>query len=599
MPNTKKCKTFITNIGIKMKVFKFLFYSFFAINFITTFSQKPNVIIIMADDMGYGDLGFHGNPTIKTPHLDKLAKESTNFSNFYVSPVCAPTRASLMTGRYNIRTGVFDTYSGGAIMATEETTIAEVFKENGYTTGIFGKWHLGDSYPSRPQDQGFDQSVWHLSGGIGQVGDVFNYYKGNTSYFDPILFKNGEQFQSKGYCSDVYTDELISFIKNNKSKSFLSYLSFNAPHTPLQVPDAYFQTYKDVSFDNEYYKSQGLYVHEMTEKDMEDARKVYAMISNIDDNVGRLIETLKQQKIYDDTIIIFMTDNGPEQYRYIGGYRGKKGQVREGGIHVPFYLKSTNSENLQKEISTPAAHIDVLPTLAELCAIEISKDLNLDGISFAGNLIDNTPIENRSLFFEWQRSYPEKYRNMSVIDNGFKLIGNTSSSNEENQFELYNLNTDRYEANDVSSKNPTIVNELKSKLDIWYDDIMSSKHLLNTPRIIIGTEHEKHTILNRNDARGMQLIWDDDQMHVRWDLSIIKKGNYKIICHFRKPIPKQGELVIRIGTQNFTQQIEKENTQTVTYNDVLLNAGNYSLDGWFYGGWKHHYTPFYIELIQL
>lgn len=565
------------------------------------FSQgesKPNVIIIMTDDMGYGDMGYHGNPDINTPTLNTLAKESVEFSNFYVSPVCAPTRASLMTGRYNIRTGVFDTYSGGAIMASNETTMAEVFRDNGYATGIFGKWHLGDSYPSRPQDQGFTTSIWHLSGGIGQVGDVFNYYEHDRSYFDPVLFKNGEKFQSKGYCSDVYTDEAISFIKEQGDTPFFTYLSFNAPHTPLQVPESYYNKYKNKSIDPDKFRDKGAYTHDMSEGDINAAKKVYAMVENIDDNIARLINSLKEQNLYDNTIIVFLTDNGPQQNRYTGGFRGRKGQVREGGIHVPFYIKLPKSNLKKKKIKTPTAHIDVLPTLAELCTIKLQSTLELDGQSLAKTILNNEAIGKRPLFFEWQRSYPEKYRNMSVIYNNYKLIGNSEDTNDLGKFELYHLEKDPFEAINISKENTRIVSELKSKLDDWYNDIMKSENILNSPRIIVGSDKEKHTILNRNDARGMQLIWDDDRMHVRWDLNVIEAGNYDIICHFRKPIPDTGDMVIRMGVQNFTKKITEKNVQTIKYDDVRLNKGTYALDGWYWSRWQVHYTPFYIELIK-
>ena len=199
-------------------------------------ATPPNVVLIITDDQGYGDLGFHGNHHIKTPHLDALAKESIRLNNFYVSPVCAPTRASLMTGRYSLRTGVRDTYNGGAIMHNSEVTIAEMLKTANYRTGIFGKWHLGDSYPSRPMDNGFDESVIHLSGGMGQVGDFTTWFQGDSSYFDPVLWHNGQQQQYEGYCSDIFTSEAIRFIDREGDQPFFCYLAFNAPHTPLQVP---------------------------------------------------------------------------------------------------------------------------------------------------------------------------------------------------------------------------------------------------------------------------------------------------------------------------------------------------------------------------
>jgi arylsulfatase A-like enzyme len=199
--------------------------------------QQPNVVLVITDDQGYGDLGFTGNPHVKTPVLDNFARESIRFNQFYVSPVCAPTRASLMTGRFSLRTGVRDTYNGGAIMAPEEVTIAEILKNAGYTTGAFGKWHLGDNYPSRPNDQGFDESLIHLSGGMGQPGDFTTFAKGDSSYFNPVLWHNGEQKAYEGYCSDIFAGEAVTFIEKNQGKPFFCYLAFNAPHTPLQVPE--------------------------------------------------------------------------------------------------------------------------------------------------------------------------------------------------------------------------------------------------------------------------------------------------------------------------------------------------------------------------
>ena len=211
------------------------FLCVFFLSFTASFAQDahPNILLIITDDQGYGDLGFTGNPHIKTPTLDSLARISIRFNNFHVSPVCAPTRSSLMTGRYSLRTGVRDTYNGGAIMATEETTIAEMLKQADYKTGIFGKWHLGDNYPSRPIDQGFDESVIHLAGGMGQVGDVTTYFKYDSSYYDPVLWHNGQQESYTGYCSDVFTEQAMNFIQKNSSQPFFCYLSFKRPPYPF------------------------------------------------------------------------------------------------------------------------------------------------------------------------------------------------------------------------------------------------------------------------------------------------------------------------------------------------------------------------------
>ena len=252
-------------------------------------TRNPNVIIVITDDQGYGDIGYNGNKNIITPNLDKFATESLRFNNFHVSPVCAPTRSSLLTGRYSLRTGVTDTYNGGAIMSSSEITLAEIFAEKNYKTGIFGKWHLGDNYPSRPSDQGFQESLIHLAGGIGQVGDFTNYYAGNESYYDPALWHNNEIKKYEGYCSDIFTDEALKFIEQNKSNQFFCYLSFNAPHTPLQVPEKYYDLYKDIDPSNFYEEVTS----EMTERDVNDAKKIYGMVTNIDENFGKLLYKLE------------------------------------------------------------------------------------------------------------------------------------------------------------------------------------------------------------------------------------------------------------------------------------------------------------------
>ena len=357
----------------------------------------------MTDDQGIGDFGFMGNPYIKTPQLDKLASESLNLTHFYVSPVCAPTRASLMTGRYSERTGVYDTFNGGAIMSDEEITMAEVLKENGYHTGIFGKWHLGDNYPYRPMDQGFDMAVVHRAGGMGQPGDVLNFFAGDSSYFNPTLFKNGTPYPTKGYCSDVYTEELIDFIKMDQQESrenpFFAYLSFNAPHTPLQLPEEYYNLYKDIEFDASEFGVFDEAVEKMTPSEVEAARKVYGMVSNIDDNIGKLIQTLKEEGIFENTIIVFLTDNGPQHNRYKIGLRGRKSSVFGGGVRVPCLIHYPNKFKGKSELDLTAAHIDLLPSILDLCGLE-SVSHKIDGQSiFSPDNKDYSSFENRTFVF--------------------------------------------------------------------------------------------------------------------------------------------------------------------------------------------------------
>ena len=257
--------------------------------------QKPNVILVITDDQGYGDLACHGNPIIKTPNLDLLHSQSTRLTNFHVSPTCAPTRAALMTGRYCNRTGVWHTIMGRSLLRKDETTMADVFSANGYKTAIFGKWHLGDNYPFRPADRGFGESLIHGGGGVGQAPDYWD-----NDYFDDTYFHNGKPKKFKGYCTDVWFDAAIKFIEKNKEKHFFCYLSTNAPHSPYNVEKKYSDLYKD----NENVPNADF----------------YGMITNIDENIGRLMKRLKNLKLENDTIFIFMTDNGTS-----AGFRQGKG----------------------------------------------------------------------------------------------------------------------------------------------------------------------------------------------------------------------------------------------------------------------------------
>ena len=467
-------------------------------------SIPPNVILIITDDQGYGDLGIHNNPNIVTPAIDAFAQQSIRFSNFHVSPVCAPTRSSLMTGRYSLRTGVRDTYNGGAIMAPSEFTLAEMLKKVNYTTGIFGKWHLGDNYPSRPSDQGFDESLIHLAGGIGQVGDFTNYFKMETSYFDPVLWHNNKQKAYKGYCSDIFTQNAINFIEKNHDQPFFCYLSFNAPHTPLQVPDKYYRIYEDID-PSEGIDPELLPLVDMNEKSDEDARKVYAMVTNIDDNLNQLFQKLEVLGIEENTIVIFMTDNGPQQARFVGGMRGRKSSVSRGGIRVPFFMRYPAKFSGNREMDQMAAHIDLLPTLSQLCGAPLPQDREIDGRSFVSAL-EGQDLSERSFFSYWTRKFPEKYNNVALQRGNFKLVGKTDFDAKIDDFELYNLKDDPLERTNLIFQNKEKATSLKTEMDALFSEFSKSPNLVKPPIIYIGTPYENPVYLNRNDASGQRCL---------------------------------------------------------------------------------------------
>ncbi len=557
--------------------------------------QHPNVVLIITDDQGYGDLGFTGNPHVKTPVLDNFARESIRFNQFYVSPVCAPTRASLMTGRFSLRTGVRDTYNGGAIMAPEEVTIAEMLKNAGYTTGAFGKWHLGDNYPSRPNDQGFDKSLIHLSGGMGQPGDFTTFFKGDSSYFNPVLWLNGEQKGYEGYCSDIFTDEAVAFIEQNQEKPFFCYLSFNAPHTPLQVPEEYYNMYKDIDPASGF-PNDGRPFPQMTEKDKEDARKVYAMVTNIDDNVGKVLQKLKELKIADNTLVIFMTDNGPQQCRYVAGMKGRKGSVYRGGIRVPFFFRLPAMFEGNQDINTTTAHIDILPTLAELCNAEIPAERTIDGKSFLPLLKgEKTAIfETRSLFFYWTRRYPELYHNIALQKGPYKLVGNTDHNAGLKNFELYNIYDDEFELKNILSENKTLASEMKIELDQMIQEISNSHHLQNPPRIVIGSEQENPVYLNRNDAGGARGIWTQEEVFGFWRVKI-KEGKYNIRFKFIQPLESKGTLLLETNSLIYIQENKNTQTDVIEMKDVYFSEMECDLIP-FYTAEGRNIFPLWVEL---
>ena len=553
----------------------------------------PNVILIITDDQGYGDLSFNGNPNIITPALDNFAAESVRFNNFYVSPVCAPTRSSLMTGRYSLRTGVRDTYNGGAIMATSEVTLAEMLKQANFTTGIFGKWHLGDNYPSRPSDQGFDESLIHLAGGIGQVGDFTNYFKKDTSYFDPILWHNNEQKPYKGYCSDIFTENAIEFIEKNKNNPFFCYLSFNAPHNPLQVPDEYYQAYKTLDptdgIDPELIPNE-----KISEKTKDNTRKVYAMVTNIDNNLKKLFNKVDELGIKDNTIVIFMTDNGPQHTRYIAGMKGRKSSVYNGGIRVPFFLRFPAMFSGNQEVNQITAHIDLLPTLSKLCNVEMPRDRKIDGRSFIPS-INGEKLPERSFFSYWTRKYPELFNNIALQRGHFKLIGKTDYNSPIENFELYDTYNDPFEKNNLVTQKKSIALSLKKEMHQTFLELVNSENLINPPRIMLGSDFENPVFLNRNDAGGQRAVWNQERAYSFWKVDINQDGLYDLKFKFLKPLPANGNMCLEIG-QSIQQKFNsKDNLDLIEMKSVYLPRGFNDFTP-FYMFQKGNYFPLYVEV---
>ncbi|WP_404310532.1 arylsulfatase [Neorhodopirellula lusitana] len=474
---------------------------------LTAEDAKPNVVIVITDDQGYGDFGFTGNPAIQTPNIDKLSRQSTLLNNFHVDPTCAPTRSALMTGRYSDRVGVWHTVQGRSMLRRREVTMANVFEDNGYATGMFGKWHLGDCYPYRPEDRGFQHCVYHGAGGVGQAPD----YWGND-YFDDTYIVNGKLQRFDGYCTNIWFDEGMKFIKDNKDKPFFAYIATNAPHAPYVCPEKYVKPYEG--------------------NPQVSLPEFYGMITNVDENMAKLIALLDEEGLADNTVLVFMTDNGTaagvkDGRGYDGGMRGSKTSEYEGGHRVPFMIRWPNGKiEAGKSVERLTAHVDVLPTFIELCGLD-APEIKFDG-SDIGELIytDGKEWVERGLVVESQRVVdPIKYRKCAVMTDRWRLV---------NGVELYDLQDDPKQTNDVAQQYPEVLKRLRDQYDGFWNDV-SQEHDL-TSYMVIGSDHSPIVSLSSHDWLIDKLPpWD--QSHVIrglvaeesfWAVEVEHDGDYEI-----------------------------------------------------------------------
>ncbi|MBT5536454.1 arylsulfatase, partial [Candidatus Poribacteria bacterium] len=399
--------------------------------------RKPNVVFVITDDQGYGDLACHGNPVIHTPNLDEMHGESVRLTNFHVGPTCAPTRAGLMTGRYCNCTGVWHTIGGRSLLRKDEVTMGDVFRAGGYRTGMFGKWHLGDNYPFRPHDRGFDEAVYHGGGGVSQTPDHWG-----NDYFDDTYMVNGEPTKFEGYCTDVWFDQAMAFIERSADAPFLCYVSTNAPHGPFRVADSYSRRYRGR---------------------VPDARaRFYGMITNIDENLARLRAKLRDLDIERDTILIFMTDNGTAagcgldrdgfvRDGYNAGMRGVKGSEYDGGHRVTFFMRwPAGGLTEGRDVDTLTANIDILPTLADMCGIPGPDSSAIHGqsiLALVNGDADGWP--ERVIVTDSQRvEMPIKWRKSATMTDRWRLV---------NGEELYDIRPDPEQRVDVADQHPAVV----------------------------------------------------------------------------------------------------------------------------------------------
>lgn len=474
-------------------------------------AERPNVILILTDDQGYGEIGFHGNEWIRTPNMDLLAKESCRLTDFHVGTTCAPTRSGLMTGRNCNRVGVWHTVSGRSLLRKDEVTMADVFKSNGYATGMFGKWHLGDNYPYRPHDRGFDEAFYHGGGGVTQGPDYWD-----NDYFDDSYFRNGVPEKVSGYCTDVWFDNALDFMERHRDKPFFCYLSTNAPHGPYHVPQKYIDLYKD----NPHITNPNF----------------YGMITNADDNLGKLREKLIELGLADNTILIFMTDNGTAAgveldaegfltAGYNAGMRGKKGSEYNGGHRVPFFIHWKDGNiNVGRDVEQITSYTDVLPTLIDLCGLT-GPSVEYDGKSIVPLLREEAADwAERIVITDTQREdVPVKGKQSAVMTDKWHLIRGE---------ELFNMDTDPGQTTDVAEEHPELVEKLKDAYELWWEDI--SVDFDDYCEIIIDTEKENPVCIRSHDWHSDRIPpWNQGQIRSGmpgngfWVLDVALAGTYE------------------------------------------------------------------------
>lgn len=534
--------------------------------------SRPNVILIITDDQGYGDMSCHGNPWLKTPNLDRLYAESVRLEDYHVEPVCTPTRASLMTGRYSSRVGAWTVTEGRQLLKPDEATMADVFSDSGYRTGMFGKWHLGDPWPYAPRFRGFHTVVRHLAGGIDEIGNAID-----NDYFDDTYYCNGSPEQIAGYCTDVFFAECQRFITQQSERPFFAYLALNAMHSPHTVAEKYSAAFKATGHS-------------------EQRSKFFGQIINFDENLGRLLDCLDAHKLADDTILLFMGDNGTAAGAgnrptdgFNAGMRGKKGSVFEGGHRVACFVRWPRRLKAGREIEQLTSCRDWLPSLIEACNLDVPTGTRFDGRSLLPLLTgepDSWP--NRTLFVERQGDQPTlkspnapraRYPHYAVLTETWRLVDG----------ELFNIADDPGQKRNVASVHPVIARELRTQYERYFADVFSD--VAAYTRFHLGASEENPTLLTVRDWHPTDgtVIWKQEQLgddtlaiNGFWTVNVVRAGRYSIrLSRFPDDAPQaMGTIkaVLRIGEQKSEKTLDGSEA-SVSF-ELDLPQGHGLLQSW-------------------
>jgi arylsulfatase A-like enzyme len=484
-----------------------LLLTLLAISAIGYAAEKPNIVMILTDDQGWGDLGVSGNKDLKTPNIDSLARDGATFDRFYVCPVCSPTRAEMLTGRYSPRLGVTSTSAGGERLNLDESTIGDTFKAAGYATAAFGKWHNGSQWPYHPNARGFDEFYGFCSGHWGH-------------YFDAELEHNGKLVRGKGYITDDFTDRAIDFVKKNKAKPFFCYLAYCTPHSPMQVPDKFWKKFDGVD----------LKMQRGTPKQaaLQHDRAALAMCENIDWNVGRVLETLDELKITDQTIVIYFSDNGPNGRRWNGGMKGVKGSTDEGGVRSPFFIRWPGVINAGVTIPQIAGAIDLLPTLADLTGVRIVGKKKLDGVSLKPLLTGSvSEWPERMIFNAWRGR-------VSLRTQQYRL---------DHQGKLFDMLADPGQKVDVSKEHPELLDRYKKAVAEWKEETQSPVkvrpftvgHLGAQVTYLPARDGKSHGSIKRSSRHpncSFFTNWTSKDDSITWNIEVLTAGSYQAQVYY-------------------------------------------------------------------
>jgi len=465
--------------------------------------------VIVADDQGWGDLSWHGNKNLHTPHIDSLARAGASFDRFFVCPLCAPTRAEFLTGRYHLRSRVDGVSTGRERMDLDEVTLADMFLSAGYATAAFGKWHNGTQSPYHPNARGFTEFYGFCSGHWG-------------NYFEPMLDHNGQIEQGQGYLTDDLTDHAIRFIKEHRADPFFVYLPYNTPHSPMQVPDRWWNSFHDKKLKMPHRYSDREKVNH--------TRAALAMCENIDWNVGRVLEVLDNLQLAEETLVVYFSDNGPNGFRWNGDMRGRKGSTDEGGVRSG------------RKISQIAGAIDLLPTLADLADIQRTNQKPLDGISFKSHLVDSQGLDPQEPDrpargpTEERRIFSHCYHTVSVRTQRFRL---------DHEGKLYDMPQDPGQRKDVTKQHPKVAADLKEAVKNWKTDIRASRSEKPRP-FLVGHASSRTTQLPARDAEAHGKIkrsshapncsfftnWKTKSDKIVWDVEVVEPGSYEVEIYY-------------------------------------------------------------------